>query len=90
MPVARAAAAAVVGEANVGDVQLSTGGEDFAFMLQKKPGVFMRIGNGTNASGEVHQVHTPRYDFNDDILALGAAYWASLVQQELGWASEEG
>ncbi|MBV9567881.1 MAG: hypothetical protein JO172_07060, partial [Hyphomicrobiales bacterium] len=62
----------------------------FAYMLQKKPGVFMRIGNGANANGEVHQVHTPRYDFNDDILALGAAYWASLVQQELGWASEEG
>ena len=90
MPVARAAAAAIVGEANVGDVQLSTGGEDFAFMLQKMPGVFMRIGNGANANGEVHQVHTPRYDFNDDILAFGAAYWASLVQQELGWASEEG
>ena len=89
MPVATAAAADVVGAQNVTDVPMSTGGEDFAFMLQKKPGVFMRIGNGVDANGHFHNVHTPHYDFNDDILALGAAYWASLVQQELGWASEE-
>ena len=82
--VAMAAAAALVGEAKVGDVPLSTGGEDFAFMLQEKPGAFMRIGNGMNADGSFHNVHTPHYDFNDDALALGSAYWASLVQQELG------
>ncbi|WP_159351049.1 amidohydrolase [Roseomonas harenae] len=84
VPVASAAAAALVGEVNVGDIPLSTGGEDFAFMLQEKPGVFMRIGNGVNADGSFHNVHTPLYDFNDDALALGSAYWASLVQQELG------
>jgi metal-dependent amidase/aminoacylase/carboxypeptidase family protein len=84
VPVASAAAAALVGEANVGEIPLSTGGEDFAFMLQEKPGVFMRIGNGANADGSFHNVHTPLYDFNDDALALGSAYWASLVQQELG------
>jgi hippurate hydrolase len=43
----------------------------------------MRIGNGVNADGSFHNVHTPKYDFNDEILGLGAAYWASLVQQEL-------
>ncbi|MFC4167313.1 amidohydrolase [Teichococcus aestuarii] len=88
VPVANAAAAALVGEAQVGEFPMSTGGEDFAFMLQEKPGVFMRIGNGVNADGSFHNVHTPQYDFNDDILALGAAYWASLVQQELGGAEE--
>jgi amidohydrolase len=83
VPVANAAAAALVGERALGEFPMSTGGEDFAFMLQQKPGVFMRIGNGMNADGSFHNVHTPRYDFNDEILALGAAYWASLVQQEL-------
>lgn len=83
VPVANAAAAALVGAPAVGDFPMSTGGEDFAFMLQQKPGVFMRIGNGVNADGSFHNVHTPKYDFNDETLALGAAYWASLVQQEL-------
>ncbi|MCG7361138.1 amidohydrolase [Roseomonas sp. ACRSG] len=83
VPVANAAAAALVGQQAVGDFPMSTGGEDFAFMLQQKPGVFMRIGNGVNADGSFHNVHTPKYDFNDETLALGAAYWASLVQQEL-------
>ncbi|WP_439597497.1 amidohydrolase [Falsiroseomonas sp.] len=86
LPVAIAAAAALVGRDKVGEVGLSTGGEDFAFMLQEKPGVFMRIGNGMNADGSFHNVHTPRYDFNDDALVLGAAYWASLVAEELDWA----
>ncbi|WP_458093478.1 amidohydrolase [Roseomonas sp. WA12] len=84
VPVATAAAAALVGAAKVGDIPLSTGGEDFAFMLQEKPGVFMRIGNGSNPDGSFHNVHTPLYDFNDDALALGSAYWVSLVQEELG------
>ena len=84
VPVASAAAAALVGEARVGDIPLSTGGEDFAFMLQEKPGAFMRIGNGSNPDGSFHNVHTPLYDFNDQALALGSAYWVSLVQEELG------
>ncbi len=59
-------------------------------MLQKKPGVFMRIGNGVKPDGSYHYVHTPHYDFNDDIIPLGVAYWASLVQSR-SWAgpSEE-
>ena len=56
-------------------------------MLQKKPGVFIRIGNGMNEDGSFHNLHTPRYDFNDDILALGAAYWVEVVRQERGWAA---
>jgi hippurate hydrolase len=83
VPVANAAARGLVGEQGLGKFPMSTGGEDFAFMLQRKPGVFMRIGNGVAPDGSFHNVHTPKYDFNDKILVLGAAYWASLVQQEL-------
>jgi amidohydrolase len=88
VPVALAAAADLVGADNVGDVELSTGGEDFSFMLRQKPGVFMRIGNGAEADGTCNNLHTPRYDFNDDILGLGAAYWVGIVQHELGFAGE--
>ncbi|MFC0410067.1 M20 aminoacylase family protein [Roseomonas elaeocarpi] len=82
--VAREAAAALVGAPQVGEVPPSTGGEDFSFMLREKPGAFMRIGNGSNPDGSFHNVHTPHYDFNDEALALGSAYWVSLVQEELG------
>jgi hippurate hydrolase len=53
-------------------------------MLQARPGGFVLIGNGMAADGTFHNVHTPHYDFNDDILTLGAAYWVSLVRHELG------
>src|SRR5262249_3178737 len=71
-------AAAVLGEV-VGtdkvhrDALPSMGGEDFAFMLQKRPGSYIWIGNGETAS-----LHNSRYDFNDEILPLGASYWARL------------
>jgi hippurate hydrolase len=61
-----------------------TGSEDFSFMLQVRPGGFIMIGNGTSPDGSVHHVHTPKYDFNDEILTLGAAYWVQLVRIELG------
>jgi metal-dependent amidase/aminoacylase/carboxypeptidase family protein len=53
-------------------------------MLQARPGGFVVIGNGVAPDGSFHNVHTPLYDFNDQILTLGASYWVSLVQQELG------
>jgi hippurate hydrolase len=61
----------------------STGAEDFAFMLEKRPGAYIAIGNGVSPDGQVHNLHTPHYDFNDEILALGAAYWVGLVNREL-------
>ncbi len=61
-----------------------TGSEDFAFMLEAKPGGFLIIGNGVAPDGTFHNVHTPLYDFNDEIITLGANYWVSLVQKELG------
>ncbi len=82
--VAVAVAAALVGadkvEANAAPV---TGAEDFSYMLQARPGAFIMIGNGVAEDGSFHNVHTPGYDFNDDILTLGAAYWVQLVRAEL-------
>lgn len=60
------------------------GAEDFAFMLQVKPGAYIMIGNGVDSEGGCHYVHTPHYDFNDEILTLGAAYWLGIVEAELG------
>ncbi|MBI3516419.1 MAG: amidohydrolase [Proteobacteria bacterium] len=85
--IAMRAAAKLVGTAQVdGKTPPRTGAEDFAFMLEKKPGAYIMIGNGGDDSGggDCAYVHTPRYDFNDHILALGAAYWVELVGLELG------
>jgi len=85
--VAVAAATALVGAANVApDAPAITGGEDFCYMLEAKPGAFIFIGNGSAATGPTHLLHTPRYDFNDEIIPLGAAYWVSLVHHELAGA----
>ncbi len=61
----------------------STGGEDFAFMLERVPGAMIMIGNGIPSDGVVHQVHTPKYDFNDAVIPYGVAYWVELVHTEL-------
>ena len=60
-----------------------TAGEDFAFMLQAKPGAFILLGNGAAEDGPIHGLHTPTYDFNDATLRHGVAYWVGLVRQEL-------
>jgi hippurate hydrolase len=56
--------------------------EDFAFMLQKKPGAYVWLGNGPGEGGCL--LHNPRYDFNDQALPVGASYWARLVETRLG------
>jgi hippurate hydrolase len=55
-----------------------TASEDFAYLLQARPGSFLFLGNGDSAS-----LHNPRYDFNDAVLAPAAAYWAHLVERYL-------
>ena len=65
-----------------------TAGDDISFMFGQKPGAYMMIGAGPGPDGQTHGVHTPLYDFNDKLLALGAAYWVSVVQQELGVGAE--
>lgn len=83
--IATAVAAGIVGADKVDtNIPLNTGADDFAFMLEKRPGAFIRIGNGSAEDGPCHLLHTPLYDFNDDVLALGATYWVGLVQKELG------
>ncbi len=73
------AAVRVFGEGNViTDTPMDMGGEDFAFMLQQKPGCYVYIGNGVGSKGGC-MVHNPNYDFNDDILSRGASYWVTLV-----------
>ena len=76
------AAAALVGEANVNrNPTPAMGSEDFAWMLLARPGAYIWIGNGDGAGSCM--VHNPGYDFNDDILPLGASYWVTLVEQQL-------
>jgi amidohydrolase len=58
------------------------GGEDFSYMAQKVPGCFVRIGQAGAERGRV-PVHHPNYDFNDEILPIGASFWSTLVEQEL-------
>jgi hippurate hydrolase len=79
---AATAAAAIVGEGNVRrDMLPSMGAEDFAFFLEKKPGAYIWIGNGTAEGGGM--LHSPHYDFNDAILPLGASYWVRLAEAVL-------
>lgn len=86
--VAMAAAADTVGAENVdGNLAPLTGAEDFAFMLEKKPGAYIMIGNGGDEAGGCHYVHTPLYDFNDAIIVTGATYWLNVVRHELGDAA---
>lgn len=70
------------GETNVNEApEPSMGGEDFSFMLQKKPGCYIWAGNGPT-DGE-RLLHNPHYDFNDDLLPVGASYWVGLVEDLL-------
>jgi hippurate hydrolase len=64
----------------VRDMEPSMGAEDFSFMLQTKPGAYMRIGQGGEGSCFLHN---GRYDFNDDILPLGSALHAGLIEQSM-------
>jgi len=83
--IAAATASEVVGAANVDrDVPPTMGAEDFAFMLQAKPGAYVFIGNGPSNGAGLHNAH---YDFNDEILPIGASYWARLVERVLAKAA---
>ncbi len=72
----------VVGEANVfRDKPPKMASEDFAFMLNEKPGAYVWLGNGPGEGGCL--LHNPSYDFNDTALPIGASYWARLVETRL-------
>ena len=75
-------AASLVGEENEDrDLEPSMGAEDFSFMLQARPGAYLRLGQGMGAGNST--LHNSRYDFNDDVLPLGAALHAGLVEQAM-------
>ena len=63
------------------DILPSMGAEDFAYMLREKPGCYVWLGNGPGTGGCT--LHNPHYDFNDQLLTLGVAYWSQLVRRAL-------
>jgi hippurate hydrolase len=80
----------VVGDAGVlANVEPTMGSEDFAFMLLEKPGCYVFIGNGDGIHRDSGHglgpcnLHNPSYDFNDDLLPIGASYWVTLAERFL-------
>ncbi|MDO3432958.1 M20 aminoacylase family protein [Rhizobium sp. CBN3] len=78
---ALAAAGTVFGEKVRRSFPPSTAGDDFAFFAQHAPGCYVWLGNGPAVDGALH--HNTAYDFNDEALGYGAAYWVALVEGEL-------
>ncbi|NDV00139.1 M20 aminoacylase family protein [Pseudoroseicyclus tamaricis] len=73
---AREAARKVAGDCAEADLVM--GGEDFAYMLEERPGAYILVGNGDTAA-----VHNPSYDFNDEAIPAGCSFWAEIVEQRL-------
>ncbi len=70
----------VFGESKVDtDIDPSMGGEDFSYLLEKKPGAYLYIGQGDD-NHKAH-LHTTKYDFNDNLLPIGVNYWVELVKE---------
>jgi hippurate hydrolase len=86
---ARAVMAGIVGADNVLPQEAAMTAEDFSFMLQAKPGAYAFIGNGDGAHRAMHHgggpctLHNASYDFNDDLIPLGATCWVELAEQFL-------
>ncbi len=81
------AAELVLGHGKVRTGELpSMGAEDFAYMLREKPGCYVWLGNGAAENGGVGacSLHNPHYDFNDEVIPIGIAYWVKLVEHVLG------
>jgi hippurate hydrolase len=76
------AATTVVGPDRVGPVTVQMGGEDFAHFAARIPSAFVLIGNGLDGDHGCN-LHSERYDFNDAILPIGAAYWRALAERAL-------
>ena len=69
-------AASVAGDC--ADAPLIMGGEDFAFMLNERPGAYILVGNGDTA-----MVHHPAYNFDDNAIPAGCSWWAGIVEQRM-------
>ncbi|MDB5778921.1 MAG: amidohydrolase [Polaromonas sp.] len=89
---ARQVMVSIVGEQNVQPQEPTMGAEDFAYMLQAKPGAYCFIGNGDGSHREIGHgggpcvIHNPSYDFNDELIPLGATYWVRLAEAWLAQA----
>jgi hippurate hydrolase len=90
---ARTVMAEIVGADNVLIQEPTMGAEDFAYMLQAKPGAYCFIGNGDGQHREIGHgggpcmLHNPSYDFNDELIPLGATFWVRLAE---AWLSKAG
>ncbi len=73
---AASVAASVAGDC--ADAPLVMGGEDFAYMLEERPGAYILVGNGDTAA-----VHHPEYNFNDEAIPAGCSWWAEIVEQRM-------
>lgn len=60
------------------EAPLIMGGEDFAFMLEERPGAYILVGNGDTAA-----VHHPEYNFNDEAIPAGCSWWAEIAEQRM-------
>ena len=70
----------IFGESNVNtNIEPSMGGEDFSYLLEKKPGSYLYIGQG-DENHKAH-LHTTKYDFNDNLLPIGVNFWVELVKE---------
>jgi hippurate hydrolase len=72
----------------VRDVDPTMGGEDFAYFLQEKPGAYVFLGQGGGPLG--CSLHNPHYDFNDEVIPLGAGYLAALAEQAMPLVAAQG
>ncbi len=79
---ARVAGSLVGAENVVGDSRPVMASEDFGYMLQARPGAYLLLGNGEEGIGGC-SLHNPDYDFNDEILTIGADFWVALVESQL-------
>lgn len=93
---ARRVMAGIVGEGNVLVQEPAMTAEDFAFMLQARPGAYAFIGNGDGSHRELHHgggpcmLHNASYDFNDELIPLGATCWVRLAEEFLKSPKLEG
>ncbi|MET0508657.1 MAG: M20/M25/M40 family metallo-hydrolase, partial [Burkholderiaceae bacterium] len=86
---ARAVMADIVGADNVLEPEPVMGAEDFSFMLLERPGAYVFIGNGDGDHRDTGHglgpctLHNPNYDFNDELIPIGATFWTRLVERFL-------
>lgn len=85
----------LVGPEQVLRQEPTMGGEDFAYMLQARPGAYLFIANGDGTHREMGHgggpcmLHNPSYDFNDELIPLGGSLWVRLVQRWFSEAAEQ-